>query len=119
MEAATGMGGGGGQVEAPDGRRRPAESGEGAEDRLLVELGGAPVDRAADQVAVVALEVERGLDLALEDPLAEAGGQALDLFLDPVGEALALLLAGPVAAQLSGGIRARVLREVGVGPGGL
>src|SRR5215211_969979 len=115
MKAAAWMGRGRGEVEAADGGGRPAEAWIGAKDRLLVELGGAAVDRAADEVAVVALEVERRLDVALDDAPAEARRHPLDLFLHPVGEQLGVL-AVPIPAQVPARVGGRALREVGVGP---
>jgi hypothetical protein len=71
----------------------PGQAGDGAEDEHLVQLRGAAVDRAADEVRVVALEVDRRHHVAAADEPAEAGGDALDLLLHPVGERLRHLLA--------------------------
>ena len=53
-----------------------AEPGDRAEHELLVQLRGAAVDRAADEVAVVALEVGRAHHRAAADQRLEARARA-------------------------------------------
>ena len=65
VDAAAGVRGGRAEVEAGDPGLGPAEPGDRAEDQLLVQLGGAAVDRAADEVGVAGLELARP-----EDPRA-------------------------------------------------
>ena len=64
VHSSAGVGGGGAEVEAGYAGLGPAQTGHGAEDQLLVQLGGAAVDGAADQVRVAALELarDRGCD---------------------------------------------------------
>src|SRR5207248_8077602 len=52
VDAAAGVGRGRPEVQAPHRRLGPGQPGDGAEDQLLVELGGAAVDRPAHQVGV-------------------------------------------------------------------
>ena len=50
----------------------------------LAQVLGAAVDVAADVVGVVGLEVRRCHDVPRQDEVAEAGGEPLDLGLDPI-----------------------------------
>ena len=49
------------------GGRRAGEAGDRAEDELLVQLGGAAVDGAPDEVGVEVFQPARGLDVAADD----------------------------------------------------
>ena len=70
------MGRGGGEVEAGYPGFRPAETGHGPEDQLLVQLGGAATECATDQVGVAGLEVVRSEHPPDHDPGTESWGEA-------------------------------------------
>ncbi len=91
MDPTAGMGGRGGEVEPADPGLGAPPPGNGPEDQLLVELGGAAVDRSPDQVGVAGLELTWTEHPPGEHPLAEAGGHPLDLVLHAVGEALTVV----------------------------
>ena len=99
VDAAAGVGGGGGEVETGQSGRGPAAHGrDGAEDQLLVQLGGAAVDGSPDEVGVARFELARPEDAPGGDAGPEAGRERLDAGLHPVGEPLQVVVA-PVAAD--------------------
>lgn len=107
VDSATGVGGGGGQVEPPHGSLRPAGAGDGAQDELLVDGDGAAVQRPTDQILIEGLHHRRREDAPGGDPVAEAGGEAFDLLFDPVGHGFGLARV-PTAGD---GVGAEVFRD--------
>ena len=79
------------EVQAGDPRLGAAQPGHRPEDQLLVQLGGAAVDRAADQVGVARLELARAQHAAGAGRATRSRGPALDPGLHPVGEPLAVV----------------------------
>ena len=84
-----------------------AQAGDRAEDQLLVQLRGAAVDGAADEVLVAGLEVVRTQDAASQDPGAETGGELLDPPLHAVGEPLLVGVVPAAADPLVAGVAQR------------
>ena len=119
MHPTAGMRRGGGEIEPADRGLGPAQAGRRAEHELLVDLGGSPVERPADEIAVGGLQLGRVEDVPRPDPVAEPGGEALDLRLDPVGEGIGLALVPGPGQALPRGVAAHALGHVGVGPGHL
>jgi hypothetical protein len=54
----------------------------------LPEIHRAPVEVAADEVAVVRFQLSGPHGVPPQNPVAEAGSEALDLRLDPFGHVL-------------------------------
>ena len=79
VDAAAGRGGGGAEVDV---RRGGAVLAAGGAEEELAEIHGAADDVAADEVGVHGFERGGGRNVAGEDAVAEAGGEALDLLLD-------------------------------------
>src|SRR5690606_20154533 len=104
------------QVDAPDRCLRPAQARDGPEDQLLVQLRGAAVDRAADQVGVALLELTWAEDTTPADPRAEAGGEPFEARLHPVGEPLAVVAVPAAGDAAVAGVAHRLLRHVRVSP---
>src|SRR6202011_6423057 len=69
------------EVELPV--RRGVQAPSGA-DEELAQVGDPAIDVAADAVGIVAFEVGRAHDVTSEDTRREAGGESLDLRLDPL-----------------------------------
>lgn len=97
------------EVQAAHRRLRTSEPGNGAEHELLMQLRRAAVDRAAHQVRICCLELVRTGDVTPRDPVAKAGGQALDLILHALDEAVELVLV-PAAGELARGARVGSVR---------
>ncbi len=116
VHATSGVGGGGPEVKPPDRGLGPAEAGDRPEDQLLVELGGAAVERAAQQVGVEPLHLPGTEHPAGEDPAAEAGGVAFDPGLHPVREAFAVVAVPLTPDAAVARVAVGALRDVGVGP---
>ena len=105
------------EVEPADRRLGAAPARHRPEHQLLVELGGAAVDRAADQVRVAGLAARAGRAPAGPGSRdAKPGSEPLDPGLHPVGEALAVVAVPGAADEPSPASRAHALRHVGVGP---
>ena len=73
-----------GEEEPIDGGRCPAETGRGPKDQLLMELGGATVDRSGQQAGIGRLEVAWRLDGTPDDQLTESRSVPFDELLDNV-----------------------------------
>ena len=99
--------GGAAEVEPRERRAVRGQLGERAEHHLSQPVAAA-ADVTADEVAVARLQVVRAEHVARQDPVAEPGGEALDLRLDALD--VAIELGRPVDAAR---------RPVGVGPGGV
>ena len=99
VHSAAGVCGGGAEIEPADGGSGPAEAGDGPEDELLVECGGACVEGAADEVGVAVVQVGWGEDPAGQDAVGESGCGALDLPLHAVGHSLGVGVV-PVAGDV-------------------
>ena len=108
MDAAAGVSRGAREVEAVDRRGCAAEAGDGAEHQLLVQLGGAPINRTVNEIPVVCLQVGRGLDVSRAYGCPESGRVRLDACLDSLDVSIEL-----------GGREPQPTRQVGVCPGGL
>ncbi|PSK65483.1 hypothetical protein B0E53_02540 [Micromonospora sp. MH33] len=81
MHPAAGVRAGAAQIEPANRGLRPAEAGQRPEDQLLVELGGAAVDRPTDKVAIGGHEVAGRLHHPVQHPVPEAGGVPLQQVL--------------------------------------
>src|SRR6478672_11624793 len=92
VDAAAGVCRGRREVEPADPRLRPAAAGVRAEHQLLVQLRGAAVEGAADEVRVALLQLARAEDPAGEDARAEAGCELLEPLLHAVGHPLAVVV---------------------------
>lgn len=86
--ATAGMGGGPRRGTGRHGCLGTGEAGNGPEHELLVELQGPTGDRTADQVGVVAFELDGAGDHPAPDQLAKARCERLDPGLDAVGVSL-------------------------------
>jgi hypothetical protein len=78
------MGTGGGEEQTVDERRRPAQSGNGPEEQLLMELGRSAVDRAPVEVGIGCFHTPRRKDVASQNGFTEAGSEFLDAAFDTV-----------------------------------
>ena len=87
------------------------------EDELLVQLGGAAVDRAADQVGVAGLELVRAERRGGSGRGSRSPGASRSIrCLHPVGEPLAVVGVPRRRGCRLAGVARRVLRHVRVGP---
>src|SRR5215468_9246485 len=84
--SATGVGGCAGEVEPVDRGVGAAQAGYWAEAQLLVQPGGAGVDRTVHSARTVPFQVGRPLHVPADDQGTEAGGVSLDDRLHPVGD---------------------------------
>src|SRR5438552_3854635 len=78
------------QVQPGHGRLRPAESRNGTEHQLLMDPGRPPIDRTADQVAVMPFETGGPHDMAGADARSKTGRMLLYPLLDPVRQGVEL-----------------------------
>ena len=115
MDAAAGVGRGRPEVEPPDRGRRATRPRHRAQHELLPQPRRPAVDRAADEVGVVRLQLTGAEHPTGEDPRAEARGQPLDPGLHPIGEAFPVIPV-PHPSDHTAGVETRLLRDVRVGP---
>src|SRR5919204_5108015 len=83
MDASARGRGGGAEVHASERSSVRHELPHRTEEELT-QVHDAAVEVAADEVAIVHLELDGPHGVTREDPLAEAGSEALDLRLDPL-----------------------------------
>jgi len=116
MHSAPRMGRRRGQEEPADRRSGPAEARDGAEDELLVERRGAPVDGASDEVLVALLQVDGSQHTSRPDPGAEAGRIRLQACLHTVGHAFGVVVVPHTSDAPVPGVAVDLLRHVRVRP---
>jgi hypothetical protein len=115
VHAAARMHRGAGEKEVADRCLGSPEAGRGPEHELLVDLGGAVVDGAAEQARVGRLERRWREDVTGADERPEPGGTALDLGLDAIREPLRLALV-PAPGELSASVALHAVGDVCVRP---
>ncbi|NCL73395.1 hypothetical protein AIIKEEIJ_00832 [Rhodococcus sp. YH1] len=100
VDATAGMGGRAGQVHTLDRRAGTTEAGQRPEHELLMDLGGAAVDRPPDEVRVGGLEVARALHAAVHDRAQHPRRVRLEFGVDAPGEFLRGGVVGDTARQM-------------------
>src|ERR1035438_5176006 len=99
MDSAAGRGGGTAEVQSGEGRTIEAPG--GAEEELA-DIERAAIEIAADEVGIVVFHGGGAENVAAQDALPEAGGEALHLGLNGIGH-----------------VRRGRVGQVAVGPGGM